>query len=437
MVQSDTFTGEQLTDAWAILSTEERLEGFQFLVPGQQDDFFLLLSSSDQAALISALPPSQARRWMRLLAPDDAADVVQSVPSNERPVLLDMLDPPTRNEVIGLLAYAEDEAGGLMSPRFARVRPDMRVDVAIRYLRRQAGNVEAIHYVYVIEADQRLVGVASFRELFQYPDDTLVRDVMTVDLITAPPDLDQEELARLYVEKDLLAIPVVDVDGRMQGIVTFDDIADVVRQEATEDIQKLGGSGVLPGPYLEVRARDMVRTRAGWLSILFLGELLTASAIGFFEDEIAKAVVLTLFLPLIISSGGNSGSQATTLVIRAMAIGEVRLRDWWRVCRRELLTGLGLGAILAALGLVRIVVGEAVGSSYGQHYFLLGLTVALSLMGVVLWGTLMGSMLPFVLRRLGFDPASASAPFVATLVDVTGLIIYFGLASVLLRGALL
>jgi magnesium transporter len=437
MVLTDRFTVEQLRNAWTILSTEERLEGFQLLVPAQVEEFFLLLSSSDQVALISDLAPSDARRLMRLLAPDDATDVVQSVPKDERGKVLEMLDGPTRHEVTALLAYAEDEAGGLMSPRFARVRPDMRVDEAVRYLRKQAGRVEAIHYVYVLAADQQLLGVVSLRELFQHPDDAPVRDVMHTDVITVPADMDQEEVARLYVEMDLLAIPVVDAEGRMQGIVTFDDIADVVREEATEDIQKVGGSGVLPGPYLEVRARDMVRTRAGWLSILFVGELLTASVMGFFESEIARAVILTLFLPLIISSGGNSGSQATTLVIRAMAIGEVRLRNWWRVFRREVLTGLGLGAILAVLGLLRVVVGEAVGSRYGEHYFLLGLTVSLSLVGVVLWGTTMGSMLPFVLRRLGFDPASASAPFVATLVDVTGLIIYFGLASVLLRGTLL
>jgi magnesium transporter len=436
MVQTITFTAEQLIDAWPILSSEERLEGFQLLVSGQEE-VFLRLSSTDQAAVISAESPSKARRWMRVLDPDDAADVIQSVSEEQRASLLGMLDTPTRNEVTALLAYAEDEAGGLMSPRFARVRPDMSVDEAIRYLRRQAGQVEAIHYVYVIGADQRLVGVASFRELFQYSDDTLVRDVMSTDLITAPTDLDQEELARLYVEEDLFAIPVVDAEGRMQGIVTFDDIADVVREEATEDIQKVGGSSVLPGPYMDVRARDMVRTRAGWLSILFLGELLTASAMGYYQDRIAQAVVLTLFLPLIISSGGNSGSQATTLVIRAMAIGEVRLRDWWRVLRREVLTGLGLGGILAVIGLMRIVLAEAIGGSYGPHYFLLGLTVALSLLGVVLWGTLMGSMLPFVLRWLGFDPASASAPFVATIVDVTGLIIYFGLAGALLHGTLL
>ena len=437
MVDALSMKADELLLAWPILSEEERLEGFKLMDPSDAGDLFDRLSAADQAALVLGLRPPETRRWMRLLAPDDAADVIQSVPEKRRAELLGLLDEATRREVSALLAYAEDAAGGLMNPRFARVRPDMRVDEAIRYLRKQAGRVEAIHYVYVLDAEQRLLGVTSFRELFQHPDDTLIRDVMEIDVITVPAELDQEAVARLYVEQDLFAIPVLDAAGRMQGIVTFDDIADVVREEATEDIQKIGGSSVLPGPYLQVRIRDMLQKRAGWLSILFIGEMLTATALGFFEGEIARAVVLALFLPLIISSGGNTGSQATTLVIRAMAIGEVRLRDWLRVFRREILIGVGLGAILAAIGLVRILVWQLVGHTYGPHYLIIGLTVALSLVGVVMWGTLVGSMLPFLLRRLGFDPASASAPFVATLVDVTGLIIYFTIARVLMTRTLL
>ncbi|KPK83190.1 MAG: Mg2+ transporter MgtE [Gemmatimonas sp. SM23_52] len=433
MFEAAILTADQLRDAWPILSAEERLEGFQMLDADDAETLFDRLIIADQAALILELPAPQCRRWMRHLAPDDGADVIQTAPQADRTRLLDLLDEPTRREVTALLAYAEDAAGGLMNPRFARVRPDMTVDEAIRYLRRQAGHVEAIHFVYVLDDAQRLLGVISFRELFQHPDQTLVRDVMHTDLVTVPLDLDQEAVARLYVETDLFAIPVVDAAGRMQGIVTFDDIADVVREEATEDIQKVGGSAAIPGPYLDVRLGDMIRKRAGWLSVLFLGEMLTATAMGFYKQEIARAVVLALFLPLIISSGGNTGSQATTLVIRAMAIGEVRLRDWWRVMRREILTGLGLGGILAVLGLLRIVAGQLFGQAYDQYYLLVGLTVPLSLLGVVLWGTLAGSMLPFVLRRFNLDPASASAPLVATLVDVTGVVIYFGVASVLMH----
>ena len=255
--------------------------------------------------------------------------------------------------------------------------------------------------------------------------------------VTASPGLDQETLSRLFADHDLNSIPVVDEEGVMRGIVTIDDIVDVVQEEATEDFQKVGGMEALDAPYLRIGFLEMLRKRAGWLTALFLGEMLTATAMGHFEDEIARAVVLALFVPLIISSGGNSGSQATTLVIRAMALGEVRLSDWWRVARRELAAGLCLGCILGLVGLLRIVIWQSVFSSYGIHFFAIGLTVAISLVGVVLFGTLAGSMLPFVLRRAGFDPASASAPFVATLVDVTGLVIYFSVAQLILKGVLL
>ena len=234
-----------------------------------------------------------------------------------------------------------------------------------------------------------------------------------------------------------MAVPVVDAEGRIKGIVTVDDIVDVVREEATEDIQKIGGTEALDAPYLDVGCVEMLRKRAGWLTVLFVGELLTATAMAYYEDRIARAVVLALFIPLIISSGGNAGSQATTLVIRAMGMGEVRLRDWWRVFRREFGTGLALGVILGAIGLLRVLLWPARDELYGEHYLLIGYTLSLSLVGVVLWGALAGSMLPFLLRRLGFDPASASAPFVATLVDVTGLVIYFSVATALLTGTVL
>jgi magnesium transporter len=269
------------------------------------------------------------------------------------------------------------------------------------------------------------------------PADNLIREVMRTEIISTREDMDQEALSKLFMRHHLLMIPVVDGAGRIKGIVSVNDIVDVVQEEATEDIQKIGGAESLDGPYLQVSLAKMIRKRAGWLAALFLGEMLTATAMGYFEAEIARAVILALFVPLIISSGGNSGSQATTLVIRAMALGEVRLRDWWRVIRREFATGLALGLILASIGLVRILLWQFFFDAYGDHYFLIALTVGLSLVGVVMWGSLMGSILPFILRSLGFDPASASAPFVATLVDVTGLVIYFTVAAVVLRGTLL
>ena len=432
------FTPSELYEAWPILSTDERVEGFEYLQRNDADDFFLQLSARDRAALVLALPAGERRLWMRLLAPDDAADVIQEAPPEEREGLLALLDDSTRREVKGLLDYAEDDAGGLMNTRYSRLRADMTVGEAISYLRRDARTREkTVYYAYVVDAEERLLGVVSFRDLIVAAGDKLIKDVMRAEIISAPEDLDQEALSRLFMRHHLLMVPVVDKEGRVKGVVSVDDIVHVVQEEATEDIQKIGGVETLEGPYLQISLLRMIQKRAGWLAALFLGEMLTATAMGQFEAEIARAVVLALFVPLIISSGGNSGSQATTLVIRAMALGEVRLRDWWRVIRREFITGLGLGTILASIGLTRILLWQGLFNAYGDHYVLLAMTVALSLVGVVLWGSLVGSILPFILRGLGFDPASASAPFVATLVDVTGLVIYFTVAAMVLRGTLL
>ena len=437
MLDLENSVAVRLWEEWPSLSEAERVERFKTLPSEEADEFFLSLAPVEQASLLRALPQGERRLWMRLLPPDDAVDLIQEAPPEEHPQLFDLLDDATRTEVRALLAYAEDEAGGLMNPRFARVRPDMTADEAMSYLRKQAGQVETLYYAYVLAETQHLEGVISLRELFQAPGTKLVRELMHTEVVTVPEDLDQEAVARLYVEQGLLAIPVLDRAGRMKGIITYDDIADVVREEATEDAQKVGGMAALEEPYLMAPLAELVRKRAGWLTVLFVGELLTATAMANFEEEIAKAVVLALFIPLIISSGGNSGSQATTLVIRAMAVGEVKVRDWWRVLRREVGTGVALGAVLGALGLIRVVLWHAVGGVYGEHYLLLGLAVGVTLAGVVLWGCLVGAMLPFVFRRFGMDPASASAPFVATLVDVTGLLIYFSVASLLLTGSLL
>ena len=432
------FTPSELYEAWPILSTEERVEGFEVLERKNADDFFLQLNARDRAELILGLPAGERRLWMRLLAPDDAADLIQEAPAEEREGLLALLDDATRREVKGLLDYAEDDAGGLMNTRYSRLRADMTVDEAISYLRRDArAREKTVYYAYVVDVEERLLGVVSFRDLIVASGEKLVREVMRTEVISAPEDLDQEALSQLFMRHHLMMVPVVDAQGRIKGIVSVDDIVDVVQEEATEDIQKLGGVETLEGPYLQVPLLRMIQKRAGWLAALFLGEMLTATAMGQFQTEIARAVVLALFVPLIISSGGNSGSQATTLVIRAMALGELRIRDWWRVMRREFITGLGLGTILASIGLARILVWQGLFNAYGEHYFLVAMTVALSLVGVVLWGSLIGSILPFILRGLGFDPASASAPFVATLVDVTGLVIYFTVAATILRGTLL
>jgi magnesium transporter len=433
---SDSLLAEELVETWPILSEEERIEGFRLLAPGEAEDLFLELDAPDQVALLRSLPPRERQLWLRQLPPDDAADFLQQLPEEERESFLALIDAETGREVTALMAYAEDEAGGLMSPRYARLRPEMSVDEAISYLRRQARErLETIYYVYVLDAEQRLLGVVSFRELFAAPPGKTVRDVMQTDVVTVPDDMDQEAVSDVIAMHDLMAVPVLDSDGRIKGIVTVDDIVDVVREEATEDIQKIGGTQALDAPYLQVSILEMVRKRVGWLAVLFIGSLLTATVISFFEDEIARAVVLALFIPLIISSGGNSGSQATTLVIRALAIGEVRPRDWLRVLGREVRAGLLLGAILGAIGFARVYLLPP--DDPTAPITLLAGVVATSLLGIVLWGSLVGAMLPFLLSRLGFDPASASAPFVATLVDVTGLVLYFSVATLFLRGTLL
>ncbi len=434
----ERFTREDLRNLWRILSPDERLDGFRLLPHDDAEDFFLSLAPAELSSLMLQLPKNERRAWLRLLPPDDAADLIQHVPASEQSDLLALLDDVTRREVTALLAYAQDAAGGLMNPRYARLRPEMTVDEAIGYLKRQARtNIELLSYLYVIDAEQRLLGVVSFRELFVAQPERTVRDVMRTELVTVRDDQDQEEVSRVLAQHDLIALPVLDRDGRMKGIITVDDVVDVVQEEATEDIQKLGGMEAMDEPYLEIAFGRMLRRRAGWLSALFIGELLTASAMAYFEDELARALVLSLFVPLIISSGGNSGSQASTLVVRAMSLGEVRLSDWYRVVQRELGAGLALGGLLGALGFLRIVLWQSIWPVYGEHWALVATTVGVSLLGVVMFGTLTGSLLPFLFRRLGVDPASASAPFVATLVDVSGLVIYFGAASVILSGSLL
>lgn len=426
---------DKLINEWSSLSSDEHEQIFLKLDRKTAEDFFLRLSAADQVEIFRLLPERDRRTWMRLLAPDDAADLIQHLNEDERRQAFNLLDPQTRTEVSALLAYREDQAGGLMNSRFARLRPDMTVEEAIRYLRAQTKTqVETIYYAYVLDQNQILLGVVSLRLLFTSPPSAIVDQIMVKGdaLIKVPENQDQEETARLFNNSELMALPVVDPDGRMKGIVTFDDVVKVVEQEATEDIQKIGGMEAMDAPYFQVGFLEMIRKRAGWLMVLFVGEMFTATAMSYYEEEISKAVVLALFIPLIISSGGNSGSQASTLVIRSMALGEIRIRDWWRVLFREALSGLALGVLLGTLGLARILLWPSSSTLYGPHYGLISLAVGCSLVGIVLWGTLAGSMLPLLLKRWGFDPATASAPLVATLVDVTGLIIYFTVANLIL-----
>lgn len=427
-----------LSDAWSTFTLDERREKFKELPRTDAEELFLSLNTHDQGELIYEATNLEKRSWIRLLAPDDVADLIQELGLDHKEELLALLDPQTKREVTALLAYAEDAAGGLMSSRFVRLRPDMSVDEAISYIRIQAKtHVETIYYSYVLDSEQKLLGVVSFRELFSASPEKRIDEIMHVDMVKVPIEMDQEQIGQIFSQQDLMAVPVVDDNGIMKGIVTFDDVATVIQEEATEDIHKIGAVGSLDAPYLKISMFEMIKKRGGWLLILFLGQMLTATAMAFYESELTKAIVLSMFIPLIISSGGNAGSQASTLIIRAIALREIRLRDWWRVLAREILMGASLGFALGCIGLLRILFWPHREDLYTEHYILVGVTVALSVMGVVLWGTISGSMLPFLLEKVGFDPASASAPAVATIVDVTGLLIYFTLASAILSGTLL
>jgi magnesium transporter len=397
---------------------------------------FTYLDEDTRRRLIPQLSTARLVAIVRVLPPDDATDLLRTVSPERLQEMLEQLPETFAAELNKLLSYHPRTAGGLMTTDYFALEDTCTVHEALERLRR-ASQVETVFYVYVVDMEHRLVGVVSLRQLVMADPETTLRTLIGNEVVSIGVDEDQERIAQLITQYDFLALPVVDRSGRLVGIVTVDDIIDVISDEVTEDIQKFGGMEALDAPYFHIGFLQMVKKRAGWLTALFLGEMLTATAMSYFEGEIARAVVLALFVPLIISSGGNSGSQAATLIIRAMALGEVRLRDWWRVVRRELGAGVVLGTILGTIALVRILVWQAISKPYGAHYLLIAFTVASSLMGVVLFGTITGSMLPFVFRRLGLDPASASAPFVATLVDVTGLVIYFTVASVLLKGALL
>ncbi len=421
-------------EQWLAVSSDERVPAFQALPRAEAAEVFQALDPSEQIVLLHALSEQERRIWLRLLPLDATADVVQHAEDDEdRIALLDLLDPVTRVEVQALLAYADDEAGGKMNPRYARLRPEMTVEQAIFYVRHQTGRqIDLIYYLYIVDEHDHLLGVISFRDLLTARPQARIAEIMRRDFTAVHEDDDQETVARVLQNAGLLAIPVVDDAGRMKGIISADDVLDVLQDEATEDIQKLGGVNALDLPYSRTPVITLVRKRAGWLSVLFVGEMLTATAIGFFEHELERAVVLALFLPMIISSGGNTGGQASTLMVRALAVGEVRLRDWAHVMRREFVTGAALGLILAIIGVARVLTWHYAFGSYPDHAFQLAATIGTALLGVVLWGSLVGGMLPFALRRLGFDPATASAPFVATLSDVTGLVIYFGVAKFIL-----
>ncbi|MFA5624279.1 MAG: magnesium transporter [Bradymonadales bacterium] len=438
-MEKERIVADELWELWPTIHGMERAEWFAQLERGEAEDFFLSLSSVDQSELLGILPEKERKLWVRTLPPDDVADLLQNTDESAlKEGILNVLPERTRREISALLAYAEDAAGGLMSPRFARLRIEMTVDEAIAYLRRQMlEDLETMYYCYVLDAKQQLKGVITFADLFRLNGCALIRDHMVTDLVTINENEDQESVAIIFAREDLIALPVVDDNNVMKGIITVDDIVDVVQEEATEDIQKFGGMAALDEPYFQTSVFSLYAKRAGWLVILFFGSLFTTKAMGYYEDAMARAVVLSIYVPLIISTGGNSGSQAATLITRAMALDELRLRDVLKVFRRELIVGSMLGVTLGILGLLRVVLAAYFDASYTDYYLILAIVICLSIMLCVLCGSMFGSMLPFILRFFRIDPATASAPFVATLADVTGVILYFSISSALLTGILL
>ena len=400
-------------------------------------EVFECLPLDDQEKVLQALGTEEVAQILNDLRPDDRTRLLEELPAAATQKLLALLKPEQRRIATDLLGYPKDSIGRRMTPHYVAVQQGWTVAEVLAHLRQEEFKRDAINQLYVVDGKKRLVDYVRLRNLVVSTLDMPVIDLLEHQQLFLRASDPQETAVAAFKKYDVTMLPVVDSDDVLVGVITVDDVLDLAEKEATEDIQKLGGVEALDAPYLKIGIFSMVKKRAGWLAVLFVGEMFTATAMGYFEDEIAKAVVLALFVPLIISSGGNAGSQATSLIIRAMAVRDVSLRDWWRVLRREILAGFVLGCVLAVIALVRILLWPHKEVIYGPHYMLVAGTVACSLVGVVLFGSLAGSMLPFILRRLGFDPAAASAPFVATLVDVTGLVIYFSIAYRILYGTLL
>lgn len=432
------FEPADVAEIIADLPTEESCVVFRIMPRGFAADVFEHLDIADQEELLKGLGRETTAAILNEMSPDDRTALLEELPATLVERILNLLDDDERKVARTLLGYPEGSVGRLMTTEYVRIKPDMTVLQALDHLRLFGRDKETINNLYVTDGEGELLDDIRLRELVLAAHDAHIRDLMDGDFTALRATDPDEEAVKAFERYDRNALPVVDSRGRLVGIVTVDDILDVAQEAATEDIQRMGGTAALDDAYLETSTFDLVRKRVGWLVILFVGQMLTEVAMKGFEDKIAAASIIAIFIPLVISSGGNSGSQAATLVIRALAVGEVTLGDWWRVMRREIVCGLMLGGALAAIGFLRIYGWSLVNvGTYGEYPFLLACTVAAALVGIVLWGTLVGSMLPILLKRLGADPATSSTPFVATLVDVTGLVIYFTVCVLFLTGTLL
>lgn len=432
-----TLEPADIADLVSSLEPEEAIIAFRVLPRSLAADAFAELSGEAQEQLLGELGDERAARLVESMDPDDRAAVLDELPVEVAGQLIERFSPQNRRVTQAILGYDAESVGRIMTPDYVRVRPDWSAARALEHIRRYGHDAETVHWVYVVDADGKLVDDIHIRKVLLSEPDALISDLMDNEFLALSADDDREEAVRQMARYDRTALPVIDSLGLLVGIVTVDDVADVAEEEFTEDVHKLGGLEALDLPYTQTSVRDMFRKRGGWLAGLFVMQILTIAVMSTFEDQLNRAVVLAVFVPLIIASGGNTGTQAASLLVRAIAVEEVRLADWWRICRKELITGALLGAMLGVLGVLTVVLLGAVGFIDTPHALPLALTVGGAVQAIVLWGTIMGSMLPLVLERLGMDPAASSAPLVATIMDVSGLTIYFAFAVVILSGTLL
>lgn len=426
-----------IADIFTELGQDYEAVLFRLLPRDKAVTVFEYLPLESQEHLIHGLADKEAAAILDDMSPDDRTALLEELPGKVTRRLINLLSAEERRVATQLMGYPEYSIGRLMTPDYVAVKPHWTAAQVLDHVRVFGRDRETLNVLYVVEKGGRLIDDIRMREVLLSPPDRPVSAMMDSQFVALTATDDQETAVSAFRKHDRIALPVTDTSGILVGIVTVDDVLDVAEEEATEDIHKLGGIEALEEPYLKIALLTLVRKRAVWLIVLFFGQMLTATAMGIYEDELAQALVLAIFVPLIISSGGNTGSQAATLIIRALTLGEIKLRDWWRVMRREIASGFIIGTILGVLGFVRIAVVQWTSGGYGEHWLVIAFTIAFALIGVVLWGTLSGSFLPFILKRLGLDPATSSAPLVATLSDVTGLLIYFSIASVVLRGTLL
>lgn len=427
-----------IAEKLASLEPKERNLSFLRLSGDLKSEVFTHLNTSDQNEILESLGDKQMRELIENLAPDDRTQLFSDFPDDLIRIMINYLKPEDRKDALALLGYEQDSIGRLMTPHYIRARPGWTVKKTLEHIKQYGEKAETLNFVYIVDDNNKLIDDLRIGQLLMADEDTLISSLLDHSFVSITSTENLEEALKIFQKYEREAMPIITEHGSLVGIVTFDDILDKVEDRDTEDIQKFGGSEGLDLSYTNTNLLTMVRKRAGWLVILFVGEMLTASAMQHFESEIEVAVVLALFVPLIISSGGNSGSQAASLIIRSLALKELRLRDWWYVMRKELLSGFLLGVILGTIGFIRITIWEVTGLyDYGEYWVWIALTIGFSLIAIVLWGSISGALIPFILRRVGLDPATASAPFVATLVDVTGLFIYFSIALIMLSGKLL